>query len=94
MRGHRYDAPAVFLTQLCILLALALLMLCALTARAAEGMSAASVIQRGEARFRDLRDYECMVDVESRLGKRVEAGTCQFWFKQPRMLRVKMRVSF
>ena len=31
-----------------------------------------------------------MVDVESRLGRRVEAGTCQFWFKQPRMLRVKV----
>jgi len=71
-------------------LALLLLMLCTLQARSAQAPTAASVIQRGEERFRALRDYECMVDMESRLGKRVQTGTCQFWFKQPRMLRVKI----
>jgi outer membrane lipoprotein-sorting protein len=76
--------------QLIIFIALALLMLCALQARAEDALSAPLVMQRGEERFRSIRDYECQVDVESRLGKRVEAGTCQFWFKQPRMLRVKV----
>src|ERR1051325_11043556 len=86
----RPNPPVVLLKQGCIFLALALLMLCALRARAAEAVSAASVMQRGEERFRGLTDYECMVDLESRLGTRVEACTCQFWFKQPRMLRVKI----
>lgn len=58
--------------------------------RAADGMSALVVIQRAEERFRRLQDYECTVDMESKLGKKVEGGTCQFWFKQPRMMRVKV----
>ena len=59
-------------------------------ARAAQSITAAEAIIRGEERFRQLRDYECMVDVELRKGSEVEAGSGQFWFKQPRMLRVRV----
>jgi len=59
-------------------------------ARASQPMTAAEVITRGEERFRQLHDYECKVDVELRLGSEVEAGSGQFWFKQPRMLRVRV----
>lgn len=31
-----------------------------------------------------------MADFEARLENRVESGSCQFWFKQPRMLRLKV----
>lgn len=59
-------------------------------ARAAEPMTAAEVIARGEERFRRLQDYDCMVDVEMKQGGEVEAGSGQFWFKQPRMLKVRI----
>jgi len=75
---------------LCIVLVLALLMICAIRGRAAEPITAADVIARAEERFRALRDYECSVDIEVKLGGEVEAGSGKFWFKQPRMLRVRV----
>jgi hypothetical protein len=90
MRDSGRAEPLMWVKPLRLFLAASLLMLGTLYARAAEPLSAASVMQRGEARFRSLRDYERMVDVESKLGKRVEAGACHFWFKQPRMLRAKI----
>src|ERR1043165_8778787 len=52
------------------------------------GLTAAEVIARGEERFRKLTDYECVVEIEARQGARVESGEGQFWFKQPRLLRL------
>lgn len=70
---------------------MALVGLCAVPrARAAGPLTAADVIARGEERFRQLRDYECLVDIEVRLRQKTEAGSGQFWFKQPRMLRVRV----
>src|SRR5437879_1551521 len=76
--------------QLCILLGLAFLALPTVQPRAAEAITAAGVISRGEECFRTLQSYECTADVQSRLGKRGDSGTVQFWFKQPRMLRLKV----
>jgi outer membrane lipoprotein-sorting protein len=86
----RYVALTVCWKQLCVFSTLVVLTLCALQVSAAETMTAASVMQRGEERFRGLTDYECLVDLDARVGKKVQTGTCQFWFKQPRMLRVKV----
>lgn len=57
---------------------------------AAQSLTATAVIERAEARFRALKDYECTAELESRLGRKVDTGTCRFWFKQPRMLRAKI----
>lgn len=59
-------------------------------ADAAGNLTATEVIARGEERFRTLQDYQCLVELETKQGKRVESGACQFWFKQPRMLRLKV----
>jgi outer membrane lipoprotein-sorting protein len=90
LRSLRRAAPALLFTHGCIFPALALLMLYALPARAAEPLTAAAVIARGEERFLSLQDYECMVDLEVKLGRKVEAGSGHFWFKQPRMLRLRV----
>ena len=57
-------------------------------AAAVPPLTPAAVIAHGEERFRKLTDYECMVDIEARQGKKVEIGEGQFWFKQPRLLRL------
>jgi hypothetical protein len=90
LRSLRPQAPMLLLKHLWIFLALALLMLCALTARATEVMSPVTVLQRCEERFRGLYDYECVVELESRLANEVEVGACRFWFKQPRLLRANI----
>jgi hypothetical protein len=76
--------------ELLILLALALLALAAMRAHASEPMTPAAVMARGEERFRTLQDYQCTVEMESRMGTKVETGSCDFWFKQPGMLRAKI----
>lgn len=59
-------------------------------ARAADSLTPTAVIARGEERFRSLRDYQCHVDIVTRLGSRVVEGSGEFWFKQPRMLRLRV----
>jgi outer membrane lipoprotein-sorting protein len=76
--------------QLWVLPSLLLLTLGATQGYTAEPLDATEVIARGEEQFRSLRDYECMVDVEVREGRKVEAGSGRYWFKQPRMLRVRI----
>lgn len=71
------------------LLGLGLTGLCS-PARAAGSPSAADVILKGEERFRALTDYQCNVDIVTKLGPDLQAGSGQFWFKQPRMLRVRI----
>ena len=53
-------------------------------------VSGIEVIAHAEERFQSLRDYECAVEVQSDLGKRVETGAAKFWYKQPGMLRVNI----
>jgi outer membrane lipoprotein-sorting protein len=60
------------------------------SASAANLSNPAGVIERAEERFRQLRDYECLVALESRRGEKVESGESRFWFKQPRMMRVQV----
>ena len=60
LRSLRYTAPALFMKQLCIFLALALLMLCALRARAAAAVSAEYVMRRAKPCLAGLQDYERM----------------------------------
>lgn len=76
--------------ELLILLGLALLAMAAMRAHAAEVMTPAAVMARGEQRFQSLQDYQCTVEMESRMGKQFETGSCDFWFKQPRMLRARI----
>jgi outer membrane lipoprotein-sorting protein len=71
-------------------LVLALLVPDARIVGAVEPPTAAEVIARGEERFRTLRDYACLAEVEMRLRGKVEAGSGQLWFKQPRMLRIRI----
>jgi outer membrane lipoprotein-sorting protein len=59
-------------------------------ARAGQPLTPAAVILRGEERFRSIRDYQCTVDIMTRLGAKVEDGSGEFAFKQPRMLRLKV----
>jgi hypothetical protein len=75
---------------LLVFLALFSLAAGALRADAAGNVTAADVIARGEERFRALQDYHCLVELEAKQGGRVETGAGQFWFKQPRMLRLKV----
>jgi outer membrane lipoprotein-sorting protein len=88
--SRRHEAPARLLTQVCILLALGFLALGGLSAHAAMSPTAAEVMARGEERFRGLRDYHCLVDIEAKQGREVEVGSGQFWFKPPRMLRIQV----
>lgn len=89
-RRARLELPRFLSKQAWTVLALALVIAPGLRVRAGDTPRTFSMIQRGEERFRTIQDYECLVDVESRVGKRVETGTCRFWYKQPRMLRVKV----
>jgi len=86
----QHSAPVQVLKYLLVLMALTPFALGLPRARAAGQITAADVIERGEERFRTLQDYHCKVELEAKKGSRVETGTCQFWFKQPRMLRLKV----
>jgi outer membrane lipoprotein-sorting protein len=88
-KSPNHSAPVLVLKLGVALLALVPLA-GALRADAAGSLTAADVIERGEERFRTLQDYNCTVELEAKKGGRVETGTCQFWFKQPRMLRLKV----
>ncbi len=48
------------------------------------------LMRRVEARFRAIEDYQCLADLECRLGEKSESGSYQIWFKQPQCLRVKV----
>lgn len=50
--------------------------------------SADEVIRRAEERFRQLTDYECMADTDSRAGKKTALGTYHLWFKPLAMIRL------
>jgi outer membrane lipoprotein-sorting protein len=72
-------------------LGLTLLAVCGMRAQAAAAaVTPAGVMEHGEERFRILQDYNCLVELEAKQGTRVQTGACEFWFKQPRMLRVKV----
>jgi hypothetical protein len=58
--------------------------------RAQPPLTAADVIERGEERFRSLQDYESTVDIELRQADETASGSGRFWFKQPRMLRIRV----
>lgn len=62
----------------------------AASASAGQPQTAGAVMMRGEERFRSIRDYQCSVDIMTRLGTRVEEGSGEFFFKQPRMLRLRV----
>lgn len=55
---------------------------------AATAETAESVLARAESRFAALKDLECFVESETRLGKKQEGGTFHFWFRKPAMLRI------
>jgi outer membrane lipoprotein-sorting protein len=69
-------------------LVLALALLPALQG-AGDPLTVQELISRGELRFQQLTDYECMTDLESRLGSKTDTGICRFWYKQPGMFRVR-----
>jgi outer membrane lipoprotein-sorting protein len=73
-----------------VMSAAALLALAGVRATPAELVTPDSVVARGEERLRSLSDYECVVETSFRNGKKAEAGTARFWFKQPRMLRLNI----
>lgn len=74
-----------------ILVCLALLAVAAMRVHAAAVvMTPGEVMARAERRFEALQDYQCRVVLESRLGARTETGSCEFWFRKPRMLRAKI----
>jgi hypothetical protein len=57
---------------------------------AAGPLTPTDVILKGEERFRALTDYQRSADIVTRLGSDVQAGSGLFWFKQPRMLHVRI----
>jgi hypothetical protein len=89
-RSPRPDARLQFVKLAGVFLVLALLSLLAIRVQAEAPLTADDVIARGEERFRRLQDYQCQVDLEVKSGEKVVAGSGQFWFKQPRMLRVRV----
>jgi len=89
-RRLRPNPPVLLLKHLWLFLALVLLVLAGMRARAAEPLAPEGVMERGEKQFRSLEDYQCVAEVQSNLGKRVETGAVEFTFKQPRMLRLKV----
>jgi outer membrane lipoprotein-sorting protein len=89
MRQHTDHAPRLGARAALLLLVSAGALLGARVS-ASSAPSASDVIQRAEERFHSLRDYECRVEVESDLGKRVETGVAEMWYKQPGMLRVNI----
>jgi outer membrane lipoprotein-sorting protein len=86
----RRAGRAPLFTCLGLFLALVLPVLAGRQAHAGQALTPAEVIARGEERFRSLQDYECTVDVETKLAPKVVSGSGRFWFKQPRMLRVRV----
>ena len=85
-----FHSAGIALPHLGLLLGVGILAVSPVEVRAVAPPSPASVIARGEERFRGLRDYHCRVEMRSKLGSKVERGAAQFWFKQPRMLRVRV----
>lgn len=62
----------------------------ALPARGEEPLTAEDVLRRVEERLKALKDYECEVETDSRLGEKREVVRMRLWAKQPAMLRVKV----
>lgn len=57
---------------------------------AADPPTADDVIHRAEERFRQLTDYDCLADTDSRAGKKTASGTYHLWFKKPEMVRIRV----
>ena len=57
---------------------------------AAAPTTAEDVIHRAEERFRQLTDYDCLADTDSRAGKKTASGTYRLWFKKPEMVRIRV----
>jgi hypothetical protein len=60
------------------------------SASAAEQLSADELLRRAEERFQALKDYECLLESETRSGKRREAGVYRLWLKRPHMFRLRV----
>jgi outer membrane lipoprotein-sorting protein len=60
------------------------------TVSAADPLTADEVIHRAEERFRQLTDYDCLADTDSRAGKKTASGTYHLWFKKPEMVRIRV----
>lgn len=60
----------------------------AVLAPAAAAESAESVLARAENRYAAIKDFECLVESETRKGKKQEGGTFHFWYRKPAMLRI------
>jgi outer membrane lipoprotein-sorting protein len=58
--------------------------------QADEGLSAEGVMRKTDERVRRLRDYECFVDTDCRLGSKSEASSFHLWFRNPGMMRAKV----
>ena len=67
-------------------IAVAVTLLCGRVTSAASP-TAAEVMRRAEEQFQKFTDYECVIDTDSHLGSRSEAGTYHFWFKKPHLIR-------
>lgn len=48
------------------------------------------ILEKAEARYRELTDYECLVEAEARNGKKHESGTYRFWFRKPAMMKIRV----
>jgi outer membrane lipoprotein-sorting protein len=68
---------------------LVLIPLLAAAARSAPP-AALEIADKLEARFRQLTDYECVMESELRNGKKVERGIYRVWFRKPDLIRVKV----
>jgi len=55
-----------------------------------EALSADGVMRKTDERVRKLRDYECLVDTDCRLGSKSEASSFHLWFRNPGMMRAKV----
>lgn len=59
-------------------------------ARAASEAPPDRIVDRCEAHFRSLTDYECVLDKESQGGEKSEQGAYRIWYKQPGFVKIKV----
>lgn len=85
---ERYWVKCLQAGWMCLLLALVALPGHALDP--GEAGTPEAVLARAETVFRDLQDYECVVESEARLGKRHESCIQRLWFKKPLQMRLRV----
>ncbi len=86
--SERYRVKCRHTGWLCLLLAL--IALPGYAVDPGEPKSPEAVLARAEATFRDLQDYECVVESEARKGKRHEFCVQRLWFKKPLQMRLRV----